>query len=152
MGTDGGWHRPARRGRPARTGALAAAAGLGLCLVGAAGLGAWNVQVVTGAAGPVRETADGFLRDVAAGDADRAYGRLCADARTRWSGSGFAAWLRTPPRVTGYEITDVRVATRGGRPRGTVAVRLIRDGGAGAAHDLPVVRDDDGWRVCGDPL
>jgi hypothetical protein len=134
-----------------RTSLLLAGVAVGLCLVGVAGLGAWNVQVVTGASGPVRDTADGFLREVAAGDADRAYGRLCAEARSRWSGPGFAAWLATPPQVTGYEITDVSVATSGGRPRGTVRVRLIREGGGGEDRELPVVREDDGWRVCGDP-
>ncbi|MFF3868728.1 hypothetical protein [Micromonospora sp. NPDC001898] len=151
MGGERSWSRPARRSRPVRTGLLAAGAGLGLCLVGVAGLGAWNVQVVAGSSGPVREAADGFLREVSAGDVDRAYGRLCADARSRWSAAGFAAWLRTPPQVTGYEITDVAVATRGGRPRGTVAVRLTRDGGGSEQRELPVVRESDGWRVCGDP-
>ena len=124
---------------------------MALCCVGVAGLGAWNVQVVTGASGPVRETADEFLRSVTAGDTDGAYERLCADARTRWSPLGFTSWLRTPPLVNDYEILDVSVATRRGDPEGTVTVRLTRDTGANEQRKLSVVRDDDGWRVCGDP-
>ncbi|MEU1847235.1 Rv0361 family membrane protein [Micromonospora sediminicola] len=152
MGREQGWHRPARRRRPVRAGVLVAVLGLGTCLVGVAGLAVWNAQVVLQADGPVRETADGFFRDVAAGDTDRAYERLCRDARGRWSQAGFGSWVRTPPVVSGYEIVDVSVATRGGRPRGTVVVRINRDGGGSEERELPVVPEDGGWRVCGDPF
>ncbi|AEB45205.1 MULTISPECIES: hypothetical protein [Micromonospora] len=134
-----------------RAGLTFAGIGVALCCVGVAGLGAWNVQVVTQAAGPVRETAEGFLRQVTAGDTDGAYGRLCSDARSRWSELGFASWVRTPPVVRDYEIVDVSVATRAGRPYGTVTVRLTRDSGSTEERDLSVVREEDGWRVCGDP-
>lgn len=146
------WSRPHRPHRPVRVGLLTAGALLGVCCVGVAGLGAWNVQAVYLASTPVRDTAEAFLTEVTDGDLDRAYRRLCASARSRWSPSGFAAWVRTPPVVTGYQITDVSVRTRQGRPTGTVTVRLTRDGGRGEQRDLPVVREDDGWRVCGDPF
>lgn len=134
-----------------RAGLTFAGIGVALCCVGAAGLGAWNVQVVTQAAGPVRETAEGFLRQVTAGDTAGAYDRLCTDARSRWSELGFTSWVRTPPVVRDYEIVDVSVATRAGRPYGTVAVRLTRESGSTEQRDLSVVREDAGWRVCGDP-
>ncbi|WDZ83135.1 hypothetical protein PVK37_22075 [Micromonospora cathayae] len=146
------WSRPHRPHRPVRAGATVVAALLGLCCVGVAGLGVWNVQAVRQADAPVRATADAFLTEVTAGDADAAYRRLCAPARSRWSPIGFAAWVRTPPVLTGHQITDVSVATRDGRPTGTVTVRLTRDGGAAEQRDLPVVKEDGGWRVCGDPF
>ncbi|WFE40362.1 hypothetical protein [Micromonospora sp. WMMD998] len=152
MGREQVWHRPARRRRPLRAGALAAGLGLGTCLIGVAGLAVWNAQVVLQAGGPVREAADGFFRDVAAGDTDRAYERLCHDARSRWSRAGFGSWVRTPPLVSGYEIVDVSVSTRAGRPRATVVVRLNRDGGGSEERELPVVSEEGGWRVCGDPF
>lgn len=152
MGVERSWTRPYRPRRPVRTGLVLAGFGLALCCVGVAGLGVWNFQVISQAGGPVRETADGFFREVAAGDTDRAYERLCADARTRWSRVGFASWVRTPPQVSGYEIVDVSVTTRGGRPHGTVTVRVTRDGGASEQRELPVVKEDGGWRVCGDPF
>ncbi|MFI6128345.1 hypothetical protein [Micromonospora sp. NPDC051141] len=152
MGSQRVWHRPARRRRPMRAGVLVAGLGLGTCLIGVAGLAVWNAQVVLQSDGPVRETADGFFQDVAAGDTDRAYGRLCAEARSRWSQAGFGSWVRTPPLVSGYEIVDVSVSTRAGRPRGTVLVRLNRDGGGSEERELSVVPEDGGWRVCGDPF
>ncbi|WBB80821.1 hypothetical protein O7606_05390 [Micromonospora sp. WMMD882] len=145
------WSRPHRPRRPARVGAAVAAATAGVCCVGVAGLGVWNVQTVRQADGPVRDAAETFLTDLTAGDAEAAYRRLCASARSRWSPIGFAAWTRTPPVVTGHQVTDVSVSTRGGRPTGTVAVRLTRDGGGSEHRDLTVVREDDGWRICGDP-
>ncbi|RKN41438.1 hypothetical protein [Micromonospora endolithica] len=151
MGAEQRWSRPARRHRPVRAGLVFAGIGVALCCVGVAGLGAWNVQVVTQASGPVRETADGFLRSVAAGDTDGAYDRLCADTRTRWSPIGFTSWVRTPPLVDDYEIVDVSVATSRGRPEGTVTVRLTRDTGGTEQRELSVIKESGGWRVCGDP-
>lgn len=123
---------------------------LALCVVGAGGLGVFSFQSVWGASGPVRDTADGFLHEVAGGDPGAAYDRLCTESRSRWSRDGFSQWLRTPPLVTGYEITDVSVATRRGRPRGEVSFRLDRQFGLSDARKLPVVREDGHWRICGD--
>ncbi|TBL33243.1 hypothetical protein EYA84_17750 [Verrucosispora sp. SN26_14.1] len=150
MGEAQPWSRPARRRHPVRVGLVFAGAGVALCCIGVAGLGAWNVQVVTQAAGPVRETAEGFLREVTTGDTDSAYERLCADSRSRWSELGFTSWVRTPPTVRDYEIVDVSVATDRGKPHGTVTVRLTRESGTTEQRELSVVRED-GWRVCGDP-
>ncbi|MFI7305763.1 hypothetical protein ACIBM8_21330 [Micromonospora aurantiaca] len=152
MGRQREWHHTARRRRPLRAGVLIAGLGVGTCLIGVAGLAVWNAQVVLQADGPVRETADGFFRDVASGDTDAAYERLCAEARGRWSKSGFGSWVRTPPQVSGYEIVDVSVATRSGKPTGTVLVRINRDGGGSEERELPVVPEGGGWRVCGDPF
>ncbi|MEH1168490.1 hypothetical protein V6V47_24200 [Micromonospora sp. CPCC 205539] len=135
-----------------RTGLVFAGFGVVLCCVGVAGLGAWNLQTVRQAAGPIRETADGFLGEMTVGDTDGAYERLCKDARSKWSAIGFTSWVRTPPMVTDYEITDVSVSTRGGRPHGTVTVRLTRAGGTSEERQLPVVREGGDWRVCGDPF
>ncbi|MEV0808847.1 hypothetical protein [Micromonospora sp. NPDC050200] len=152
MGGEQAWTRPARPRRPVRSGLVLGGLAMILCLVGVAGLGAWNVQVVTQAGGPVRETADGFLRELSAGDVSRAYDRLCAQARGKWSEVGFAGWMKTPPVVTGYEIVDVSVRTKAGRPTGEVAVRLTRDGGASEERRLPVVKERGKWRICGDPF
>ncbi|MGC5022283.1 hypothetical protein [Micromonospora sp. DT47] len=152
MGGEQAWTRPARPRRPVRTGLVLGGFAMILCLVGVAGLGVWNVQVITQASGPVRETADGFFHEVSAGEVDRAYERLCAQARSRWSEVGFAGWVKTPPVVSGYEIVDVSVRTKAGRPTGEVVVRVTRDGGASEERTLPVVREKGEWRVCGDPF
>ncbi|MEV5695213.1 Rv0361 family membrane protein [Micromonospora globbae] len=135
-----------------RTGMVFAGVGVLLCCVGVSGLGVRNLQVVTQAAGPVRETADEFLREVTLGDTDDAYDRLCDEARRKWSEGGFTSWVQTPPEVRDYEIVDVSVTTRGGRPHGTVTVELTRDSGLTEQRELPVVQEDGDWRICGDPF
>ncbi|MEV4811394.1 Rv0361 family membrane protein [Micromonospora avicenniae] len=152
MGAGQPWNRPARRHRPMRVGLVFAGVGVALCCIGVTGLGVRNLQVVTQAATPVRETADEFLRQVVLGDTGRAYDRLCSQARKKWSEGGFESWVRTPPEVRDYEIVDVSVTTRDGRPLGTVVVQLTRASGVTEQRELPVVREDGGWRVCGDPF
>ncbi|WP_018723326.1 Rv0361 family membrane protein [Salinispora fenicalii] len=151
MNAEPPWIRPSQPRRPVRTGLVVAGAMVLLCCVGVAGLAAWNLQAVTRAAGPVRLTADGFLRQLTTGDTTGAYEQLCADSRSRWSKIGFTSWVRTPPTVQDYEIVDVAVTSRRGRPQGTVTVRLTRDSGTTEQRDLSIVTEDGGWRVCGDP-
>jgi hypothetical protein len=123
-----------------------------VCFVGAAGLGAWNYQSIRRAAGPARQAADTFLGHVTSGDHAGAYDRLCAATRKQWSLPRFMSRVDTPPTISRYAIEDVKITSRGGQQRATVTVALTRDTGAVDDHQLPVVRDDDGWRVCGDPF
>jgi hypothetical protein len=138
--------------RPVRA-VLAVAGVVGLvCVVAVAGLVVWNVQVMRAGAGPARRAVEVFLGDVVAGDAVAAYGRLCARTRARWGREEFAARLAVPPRVSGFVVVRVRVATVEGQPRASVLVRLTRQSGVVGQRQLPVVREDGRWRVCGDPL
>ncbi|HEY0697058.1 MAG TPA: hypothetical protein VGD43_04540 [Micromonospora sp.] len=144
--------RPSRRRSRWRTAALLATATLGLCCVGAAGLGLWTWQTVRGATGPARQAADEFLTDIAAGDGPAAYRRLCADTRARWTPTGTTQRINGPLAVRRYRIVDVSVRTRDGRPQATVTAELTRASGAVDTRHLLVLPDDGGWRVCGDPL
>lgn len=130
----------------------AVAAVLVVCAVAAAGLAAWNVQVIRGASGPARAAAEQFWTDVVADDPAAAYGRLCAHTRQRWSREEFVARLSIPPKITRFVVVRVRVVTRAGRQQATVTTRLTRQSGLVREHPLPVVREQDDWRVCGDPL
>ena len=144
--------RPTRRRPLRRLALLSGAALLLLCCIGAAGLGAWNFQSVRRSAGPARHAADAFLARVTANDATGAYDRLCTTTRQRWSRTEFATLLAGPPRISRYRLRDVKVATRDGKPRGSVTAELTMDSGRVDDHELVVVRDDGAWRVCGDPF
>jgi hypothetical protein len=144
-----------RRGRPPRRlrSALLLIGGVVVvCVVGVAGLAAWNLQHVTRTAGPVRQAAEEFLGEVASGDRVGAYDRLCAETRARWSREEFVRRLAVPPTIVGYRVVDVSVATRPGEPDGTVTAELTRATGVVDRRVLAVVRDDGQWRVCGDPF
>lgn len=141
---------PTRRRSPLRTTLLTAVVVLIVCCIGAAGLGAWNFQILRGTSGPVRAAADAFLRDVAGGDAAGAYGRLCPATRDRWTREEFVRQATGPDGVLRYSIDNVKVATKDGHPQGAVSVKLVRRTGAVDTRTLVVVRDGDTWRVCGD--
>lgn len=122
-----------------------------VCCVGAAGLGAWNYQLLRGTSGPVRAAADGFLRDVSSdGSAAAAYDQMCPATRDRWTREEFVRRATGPDAVIRYAIEQVKVATRDGQPEGTVSTRLVRRSGAVDNRKLQVVKDGDNWRVCGD--
>lgn len=134
-----------------RTALLVVGVVLVVCCVGAAGLGLWNYQLLRGTDGPVRAAADGFLRDVSsAGTAAAAYDRLCAATRDRWTRDEFVRRSTGPDAVIRYTIDRVRVATRGGRPEGTVNAKLVRRSGTVDERALRVIRNGDTWQVCGD--
>ena len=144
-------HRP-RRWLSLRRVLLLSGAGVLICCIGAAGLGAWNLQSIRRASGPARQAADAFLTDLVTGDAAGAYDRLCSGTRQRWSRAEFIRRVGTAPRINRYALDDVSVATEDGHLKGTVTTRLTLDSGAVDRHKLTVVRDGDDWRVCGDPF
>lgn len=122
------------------------------CCVGAAGLGAWNLQAVYRASGPARVATEGFLRDVSSGDVSAAYGRLCPETQRRIGRDGFAQKVRALPGIRRYEIEDVSLATARTEMKGTVTVRVTWATGVLEDRKLNVVTVDGDWRVCGDPF
>lgn len=122
------------------------------CLVGAAGLGAYNLQAVYRASGPAQEAAEAFLRDVTAGNLPAAYERLCPDTRSRVTRDGFAQRVRALPGIRTYEIRDVSVATNRAELKGTVTADVTWETGVPEARTLTMVTVDGDWRVCGDPF
>jgi hypothetical protein len=123
-----------------------------LCLVGAAGLGVYNLQAVYRASGPAKQAAEAFLRDVAAGDLAGAYERLCPDTRARLSRDAFAQRVSALPRMRAYEIRDVSVATNKTELKGTVMANVTWANGVPESRSLTMVTVDGAWRVCGDPF
>jgi hypothetical protein len=140
--------------RPRRMGLAGGVVGVALlfCCVGAAGLGAWNLQTVYRASGPAREAAEAFLRDVSAGNLPAAYDRLCPQTRERVSRDGFAQRVRALPGIRAYEIRDVSVATDRTELKGTVTADLTWQTGVPETRTLTMVTEDGQWRVCGDPF
>jgi hypothetical protein len=122
------------------------------CCVGAAGLGAWNLQSVHRASGPARAAAEAFLRAVAAGDTATAYNQMCPETRGRVDRAGFAQKIRALPAIGRYEIRDVSVATDGRELKGTITATVTWATGVREDRKLSMVTVDGDWRVCGDPF
>ncbi|WP_170208840.1 DUF4878 domain-containing protein [Micromonospora pisi] len=142
----------ARPGRALRRALLVVGVTLFVCCVGAAGLGAWNYQSIRLAEGPAKKATETFLTAVSSGDHESAYGRLCPATREQWSLPRFALQAQTPSAIARYAVEDVKISSKDGQQRATVAVALTRQSGSVDQHEVPVVKGDDGWRVCGDPF
>ncbi|HEX7746540.1 MAG TPA: hypothetical protein VF462_14915 [Micromonosporaceae bacterium] len=142
----------ARRHQPLRLTGLVAGIALLFCVVGAAGLGAWNLQSVHRASGPARDAAEAFLRAVAAGDTTGAYNQLCPDTRGRIDRDGFARKIRALPAIRRYQIQGVSVATNRREMKGTVTAEVTWATGVLENRKLTMVTIDGKWRVCGDPV
>mgnify|MGYP001952883532 CR=1 FL=1 len=117
-----------------------------------AGVSVWTFQSVRAAEGPARQAAEAFLRDLAAGDHQSAYGRLCTQTRERMGRDGFAHWYDTQPKIDRFEISDTTVAFRDGRLTSTVTAEVTWASGIVAKQSLPLVTDGGDWRICGYPM
>ncbi|MFC7546628.1 hypothetical protein [Plantactinospora sp. GCM10030261] len=150
MASEGAAAYPARRRSVWRVALVATGLILLVCCIGAAGLGVWNLQALRGTEEPVRAAADAFLHDVSAGNAGHAYDELCPASRQRWTRDEFVRRTGGLDAVLRYTIGTVSVATKDGRPHGTVTVDVVRRTGAVERRTLDVVQDGRTWRVCGD--
>jgi hypothetical protein len=125
---------------------------LAVCATGAAGIGLWTFQSVRGAEEPARQTAEAFLRDLANGDHDSAYGRLCTRTQQAMGRGGFADWFDAQPKIDRFVLSDVTVTFRDGKLTGTATAEVTWESGVVATQSLPLATDRGDWRVCGYPI
>jgi hypothetical protein len=124
---------------------------LAVCCAGAVGGGFWLYNTVQGALDPPRDAAEDFIRDLEAGNYDGAYGRLCRQTKDRFSRARFEETVRRQPQLTGHSVAGVSVSKVNGRDSALVTAELTYTGGRIDRHTFPLSKEDDVWRVCGEP-
>jgi hypothetical protein len=122
-----------------------------VCCGGAIGGGIWLFKNVQGAVAPAREAADGFIRDLEAGNYGGAYGRLCQQTKDRFSQAEFEQGVRGQPALTGHRIMGVSVNNVNGRQSGLVTAELTYTSGFVDRHTFPLSLENGSWKVCGQP-
>jgi hypothetical protein len=100
--------------------------------------------------GPPREATTDFVRDLQSGDTTAAYGRLCARTRAEVSAAEFAE-IANQRRPKGFTITGTNVSNENGVTTGDITGRLTYADGSTEVHTFPLVKENDVWKVCGDP-
>ncbi len=114
--------------------------------------GGWLlVRNITQAAGPARTAADGFLADLEAANYSGAYERLCDRTRDQFTRDAFESGVRAQPKLRSHRILTTSVTTINGRASGFVSAELTYDNGFVDRHSIPLAKDGDDWRVCGQP-
>jgi hypothetical protein len=119
---------------------------------GGAGIGGFVlVKGVIGETGPARQSAEAFVNDLEAGNAQAAYGLLCSSTRSQFTSDAFAQGVRDQPKVRSYTVQGVFVANNNGDQSATVTMNLMLDSGFAELHTFTLVKEDGGWKVCGQP-
>lgn len=122
-----------------------------LCCGGAGIGGFFLYKGIKGATDPARQAAESFVGDLEADDADAAYGLLCSDTRTRYTREVFVQGIAKQPKIRSHKVNGVNVSSVNGRTSATVNMALILDSGFTDRHLFTLVKEDDAWKVCGQP-
>jgi hypothetical protein len=138
-----------RSGRRARTIVIVVGI-LALLCCGVFIAGGFGFTSLLNTSGPAREAADTFLKQIQSGDASGAYASLCVPTRNRFTESAFAATVHNRP-LTSYSINGTSVANVNGNTTGRVSVELHYADGTSEKRAVPLVTENDQWRVCGQP-
>jgi hypothetical protein len=113
--------------------------------------GTITYRSIQAASGPARDAANAFLGQLKADDTSAAYANLCATTRSRFSAADFAATVHNRPRVQSYSIVGTSVANVNGDVSATVTANIRYADGSSENRSLPLVKDGDVWRICGQP-
>ena len=111
---------------------------------------AFGFNVLLNTTRPAREAADEFLKRVQSGDTSSAYASLCAPTRGRFTEAAFDQTIHNRP-FSSYSIVMTSVATVNGVPSASVSVKLRYADGSSDNHEVPLVKENDEWHVCGQP-
>jgi hypothetical protein len=130
--------------------AIIVAAIVVVCCGGLAGLGYFVYTLVNGATDPMRGAAVTFLDGLRERNYPAAFGMLCEDTAQRYQLDGFMAREAGRP-LKDYAVTGVYADDRSGAVDGRITVSLEYADGTRESRALPMVHEDDDWRVCGDP-
>ena len=148
-----GTDEPASGGRPPRRRRTALVVGLSLsvallllCCGVLGGCVAFGYGVF---AGP-RQALDDFLTVAEDGDYSQAHDRLCDNLRGRVSEDTVRRWLDRDGPLVDHELTGGWVQMPGDRSVAEVTVELTFDDGEVRTDNVPLVREGEEWKVCGE--
>jgi hypothetical protein len=100
-------------------------------------------------AGP-RQALDDFLTVAEDRDYAQAHDRLCENLRGRVSEDTVRRWLERDGPLVDHELTGGWVQMPGDRSVAEVSVELTFDEGDVRTDNVPLVREGEEWKVCGE--
>ncbi|MFC5003102.1 DUF4878 domain-containing protein [Dactylosporangium cerinum] len=143
--------QPPRRQRPWKTILITLGIVLVLCCGGAIFGGYRLFKSVENATEPARTAAETFVTNLENGDVDAAYGLLCKPTQAKFTLDAFKDGVSKQPKIQSHTFGGVNVMNYNGKVSATVALVLTADTGFTERHVFPLVKEDDQWRVCGQP-
>jgi len=122
-----------------------------LCCAGAGIAGFFAYKGVKTATDPAQRTAESFVSDLESDNADAAYGLLCTQTRGSYTRDAFDQGLAKQPKIRSHKVNGVNVANINGRTSARVTMALTEDSGFTDQHTFTLVKENGGWKVCGQP-
>jgi hypothetical protein len=141
--------QPARK-RNTKTILIVVASVVAACCLLGGGVGFFAYRAVQSTLGPPREATEAFLVDLKAGDAASAYEKLCEATRSRTTQAELADKINSH-KPTAHQITGVEINTVNGETSAAVTARLTYPGGISEPHTFRLRKEDNMWKVCGNP-
>ena len=122
-----------------------------LCCVGGVIGGVFLYKGVKTAVGPVQDAAGEFVTDLEKGDTTAAYELLCQETRNAFPRAEFAQGVSTQPMIRSHSIDGAMIRNVNGRTSATVTASLTMSTGFVDNHTFTLVKENDSWKVCGNP-
>jgi hypothetical protein len=119
------------------------------CLIGSVA-GIFGYRAFRAVLEPPKAATEAFAQDLVRGDAAAAYQKLCEPTRSRTSEAELASMINTR-RPTRYEITGVDIQTVNGQTTAAVRANLTFPDGFTDPHTFRLTKENDTWKVCGNP-
>jgi hypothetical protein len=103
------------------------------------------------AAGLPKDTVDAFIKHLEADETSAAYASLCARTRGQFTEADFARTVHNRPRIVDYSIARTDIANVNGSVSASVSTQLRYADSSLEPHPFPLVKEDNHWRICGQP-
>jgi len=119
-----------------------------VCCLGVGGVGYGVYKILEESSEAPREATHAFVADLAAGNTDAAYQKLCTATRGRYTKEQFVAVVQQRPKpssasINGFDIQNSSTAE--------IRTTLKLADGSEQGHTFELVKEGDAWLVCGDP-
>jgi hypothetical protein len=121
-----------------------------ICGGSLAGLGYGIYTLVGTSTDPMRGAAVAFLDGLRTRDYSAAFVLLCDSTKDKYDLAALTDREAGRP-LKDFSVTGVYADDRSGLVDGRVTASLIYADGTQESRALPMVQEDDEWRVCGDP-
>jgi hypothetical protein len=143
--------QPPKQQRPWKTVLIVLGVVLVLCCGGVGFAGYRFFKSVQGATEPARAAAEAFVGDLESGNVDGAYALLCKPTQAKYTLDAFKDGVSKQPKISRHSFGGVNVMNYNGKVSATVTLALTFDTSFTENHVFALVKEDDQWRVCGQP-
>jgi hypothetical protein len=91
------------------------------------------------------------MGDVKTGNMTGAYAQLCSTTKAKFSLEEFTAFVTAQPPITSYSIVGSFANNTNGRDTARVTVQVKSADGGTVTRQIPLEKEGNDWKVCGDP-